>query len=65
MFANYKSGYVRGDVLPMIQKMERFTKNATKPDNNTRPWVSKVKGTTRKGKERKGEGGRGRKNSNH
>ena len=69
MFANYKSGYVRGDVFPMIQKMERFTKNATKPDNNTRPWVSKVKGTARKkegereggrGREREGEGERGR-----
>ena len=48
---------MRGDVLPMIQKMERFTKNATKPDSNTRPWVSKVKGTVRK-KER---GKRGRK----
>ena len=28
-------GYVSGDVFPIIQKMERFTQNATTPDMAT------------------------------
>ena len=56
MFANYKWGYVRGDVFPMIQKMERFTKNATKLDSNTRPWVSKVKKDSKEGEREEGRG---------
>ena len=55
MFANYEWGYVRGDVFPMIQKMERFTKNATKLDSNTRPWVSRWK-DSKKGEREEGRG---------
>ena len=47
---------MRGDVFPMIQKMERFTKNATKLDSNTRPWVSKVKKDSKEGEREEGRG---------
>ena len=31
-------GYVSGDVLPMIQKIERFTENATTAEMKTITW---------------------------
>eukprot|EP00745_Piridium_sociabile_P028007 TRINITY_DN45053_c0_g2_i1.p1 TRINITY_DN45053_c0_g2~~TRINITY_DN45053_c0_g2_i1.p1 ORF type:complete len:154 (-),score=8.99 TRINITY_DN45053_c0_g2_i1:46-507(-) len=33
--AHTLKGYVMGDVLPMIQKMDRLTEKATTPDRNT------------------------------
>ena len=38
----YCKGYVTGDVFPIIQNMERFTKNATTPDNRTISWKKKI-----------------------